>query len=237
MDADADGFRYDKVTESEVSRRFLPSWTNIYSNPSPSPQLKDRYLHTQVETSTPFTPSTKSFLNSTITTLISLYAKCVTLGDLSTAKRQLRVHQREHIAWERDTVWRQMIGNARRGDGDGGMGLTALGGSLILTNGEEEKGVDLPTPAGRIKLKLKHLYLLLSTLVFVILLNWKVMKESGEEANRCLAVLVWATLLWATEAIPLFVTSMMIPMLLVCLRVIRSDDVEKARLSTPDATK
>ena len=97
--------------------------------------------------------------------------------------------------------------------------------------------MDLPTPAGRIKLKLKHLYLLLSTLVFVILLNWKVMKESGEEANRCLAVLVWATLLWATEAIPLFVTSMMIPMLLVCLRVIRSDDVEKARLSTPDATK
>ncbi|KAJ3485414.1 hypothetical protein NLI96_g4980 [Meripilus lineatus] len=211
--------KYDKVTESE---------------------LKDKYLHEIVEATYPFSLPNKDRLNSTINNLVDLYAKCVTLGDISTAKRQLRVHQREHIAWERDTVWRQMIGNARRGDPDGGM-MNTLGGSLILTDSDREKAVDVPTPAGRIKLKLKHLYLLISILIFVVLLNVNVIKsesegESAEEANRCFAILVFATVLWATEAIPLFVTSMMIPLLLVCLRVIRSQDEEKVRLDTPEAT-
>lgn len=163
--------------------------------------------------------------------LLDLYTKCVTRGDASAAKRQLRMHQREHIAWERDTVWRQMIGQARRGEGEPG-GIKALGGTLLI---EEENGLlDVQTPAGHVKLKSKHVFLLISIIIFVILLNVQVV--DGIEANRCFAILVFATVMWATEAIPLFVTSMFIPMLLVTLRVIRSSDGEE-RLSAQDATK
>lgn len=194
-------------------------------------QLKDRYLHDVVEMSTPFSMNSKDKLNSIINLLIDLYTKCVAHGDASTAKRQLRLHQREHIAWERDTVWRQMIGQARRGEGEPG-GIQALGGTLLI---EEEKGViDVQTPAGRLKLKIRHLSLLISLVVFVVLLNVRAL-DAGEEENRCLAILVFATLLWATEAIPLFVTSMLIPLLMVVLRVIRAADGE--RLGAVEATK
>ncbi|KAJ2984947.1 hypothetical protein NUW54_g10318 [Trametes sanguinea] len=93
--------------------------------------------------------------------------------------------------------------------------------------------LNVQTPVGRVKLTTKMLSALVAIAVFLVLLNVQVVE--GEEANKCLAILVFATILWATEAIPLFVTSTMIPMLLVVLRVIRSEDGEP--LSPPAATK
>lgn len=201
--------KYDKVTDSA---------------------LQAHYLHDVVEQAPPFSQAAKDRLNAAIATLVELYTKCVTRGDHHAAQRQLRLHQREHIAWERDTVWRQMIGNARRGATE--ESPAALGGTLVL---EPEKGLlDVRTKAGHLRLTMKHVYLLVSLVVFVILLN--VQAVDGVEASRCLAVLVFATIMWATEAIPLFVTSILIPLLLVVLRVIRSPDGEE-RLDTPDATK
>jgi phosphate transporter len=141
------------------------------------------------------------------------------------------MHQREHIAWERDTVWRQMIGQERRGEAANPGTVRAMGGTLVL---EPEKGLlDMQTPAGRFKLTTKHIFLFISTLILVVLLNVRTIES--EEANRCFAILVFATVMWATEAIPLFVTSIFIPLLLVTLRVIRDGDGK--RLSAPDATK
>ncbi|KIP11029.1 hypothetical protein PHLGIDRAFT_114938 [Phlebiopsis gigantea 11061_1 CR5-6] len=201
--------KYDKVTDSN---------------------LKDHYLHDVVEQAVPFTQGAKDRLNHGVEALVQLYARCVTKGDAAMAKRQLRMNQREHIAWERDTVWRQMIGNARRGEGEPGT-VRTLGGTLLL---EPEKGlVDVETPVGHLKFTRKHLCLIISVVTFIILLNVTVIDQP--EANRCFAILIFATLMWATEAIPLFVTSMFIPLLLVTLRVIRNEDHEQ--LSTPDATK
>ena len=160
--------------------------------------------------------------------LVDLYGRCVAHGDGVEARRQLKLNQREHIAWERDTVWRQMINQARRGEDSNGI---HFGGSLIV---EPEKGLlNVQTPAGRIKITTKKVYLLLAVAVFAALLNIQVV--DGVEANKCFAILVFATILWATEAIPLFVTSTFIPLLLVVLRVIRSADGEA--LEPPAATK
>ncbi|CDO75104.1 hypothetical protein BN946_scf185010.g29 [Trametes cinnabarina] len=201
--------KYDKVTDSN---------------------LQDRYLHDVVEQAPPFQQATKDKLNSMIAQLVELYARCVTRGDTVEARRQLKLHQREHIAWERDTVWRQMISQARRG-GANDSGMITMGGSLIV---ESERGLlDLQTPVGRVKVTTKMLSALVAVVVFLVLLNVQVV--DGVEANRCLAILVFATILWATEAIPLFVTSTMIPMLLVVLRVLRSPDEEP--LDPPAATK
>ena len=186
----------------------------------PAFQLKDHYLHDVVEQAAPFTAPAKDRLNRAIERLIDIYARCVTRWDYNAARRQLKMNQREHIAWERDTVWRQMIGQARRGED---LGTRALGGTLVL---EPEKGLlDVETPAGRFRLTTKQLCFAISLVVFVILLN--VNTVDSETANRCFAVLIFATLLWASEAIPLFVTSMMIPMLLVILRVIKDDEGER----------
>ncbi|KAG2017401.1 phosphate transporter [Coprinopsis cinerea AmutBmut pab1-1] len=198
--------KYDKVTYSE---------------------LKDRYLHQVVEPALPFTATSKDQLNAGINTLIDLYTKCVTRDDRNLAKEQLKLHQRENIAWERDTVWRQMIGRERRGEGD-----PELDGAVIM-KGPEPPVLDVPTPVGRFKITKRKIYKVVAALLFVILLNTKMFEEV--EANNCFAILCLCTFLWATEAIPLFVTSLFVPLLLVLFRVIRDEEGE--RLSTQGATK
>ena len=118
-----------------------------------------------------------------------MYAKCVTYGDAAAAQRYLKLHLREHIAWERDTVWRQMIGRERRGENG-----TPLGAPVDTT---VEKAFEVRTRVGRVRLSRRKAWIIFSAFIFAVLLN--VQTVDGEEANRCFAVLVFATLLWATE--------------------------------------
>ncbi|KAF5345994.1 hypothetical protein D9758_013862 [Tetrapyrgos nigripes] len=200
--------KYDKVTYSE---------------------LKDHYLHDVIENALPFTQPSKDRLNNAIDRLIDLYAKCVTKGNTSQARQHLKLTQRENIAWERDTVWRQMIAQERRGE------LSAAGGlGATLVKEPVPALLSIPTPLGTLRVTKRLLYLAIALLVFVVLLNVQVV--DGREANRCFAILIFCTILWATEAIPLFVTSIMVPLLLVWLRVIRTSDGTH-ELSPQDATK
>ncbi|KAG1842498.1 SPX domain-containing protein [Suillus subalutaceus] len=192
-------------------------------------ELKDRYMHEVVETSAPFTEESKARMSDAIARLTDLYAKCVTSGDKSAAQQQLKLYQRENIAWERNTVWRQMIGQQRHGTING---LDALAGATLVQQ-EESSLIDVPTPLGSLKLTKKGVSFTVALVVFIALLKMDIV--AGEEANKCFAVLVFSTILWATEAIPLFVTSICVPLLLVCLQVIRDDN--DTALSAPDATK
>ncbi|KAN0092523.1 SPX domain containing protein [Tylopilus felleus] len=203
--------KYDKVTYSE---------------------LKDRYMHDVVEACHPFLQSSKDKLTATINRLVILYAKCVTGDDPTAAVQQLKVHQREHIAWERNTVWRQMLVQERRGATDPS---DVMGGGILVR--EEESGIlAIPTPCGGFRLKRKRVSLIIAIVVLIALMNTNVIKD-GPEANKCFAILIFSTIMWATEAIPLFVTSTLVPFLLVVFRVVRSDGENPLPLSTSDATK
>lgn len=201
-------------------RKILKKYDKITYN-----SLKDRYVHDVVELAYPFTAQAKDKINERIARLTDLYAKCCTHGDIHIAKQQLKLHQREKVAWERDTVWRQMIGRERRGEA----GDPSKAGATLVHE---------PEPAlltlGRFRLTKRILWLLLSLAIFLTMLNVRIV--SVDEANRCLAILVFCTVLWASEAIPLFVTSLLVPLLVVCLRVIRNGETEEG-LSAPDATK
>lgn len=156
-------------------------------------QLKDRYLHEVVEHAPPFTQASKDKISAALHKLLHLYAHCVTKEDVSAAQRQLKLHQRENIAWERDTVWRQMIGRERRGEVDGH--LEMVGGTLAVE--QEANALQIPTPLGRLRLKRRHVWKAIAVAVLLTLLN--VQSVDGDEANRCFAILVFATILWATE--------------------------------------
>ncbi|KAJ7503249.1 SPX domain-containing protein [Mycena galericulata] len=205
-------------------------------------ELKDSYLHNHVEPAIPFTAAARTTLTTLTTRLVDLYAKCVTRGDRSLAKQQLRLHQRENIAWERDTVWRQMIGRERRGDGDA---LGPTGASLLKEEAEDTKpGIVLRWGKARFRVTKKKIAMLCAVALFIALLNTPVVDV--QEANRCFAILMFCTVLWATEAIPLFVTSLMVPLLLVCFSVIREPEEaacesvvcgERKPLDPPAATK
>lgn len=149
-------------------------------------------MHDYVEDAYPFRQEAKDHLQDGINRLVSLYAKCITRDDVSAAVRQLKVHQREHIAWERDTVWRQMINQERRGGGDGQ--TKTLGGHI---ESEETAMLHVSTPVGKVRLKSKYISLAVAAVVFAVLLN--VDSVSAVEARNCLAILVFSTILWATE--------------------------------------
>ena len=216
--------KYDKVTESA---------------------LKEKYLHDAVEVATPFTQAEKDALNDAVNRLVEIYTKCISHGDKAMARQQLRLHQRENIAWERDTVWRQMIGRERRGEG---VAHDLTGATLV--HGSESALAAIPTPVGRFRITKRRISMLSAVAVFVLLLNVPILQEQAP--NRCLAILSFCTVLWATEvrravghgysrltssvkAIPLFVTSMFVPLLLVVLRVIC--DAEGVQMTPPKATK
>ena len=152
-------------------------------------QLQAHYLHDILEPTPPFDQASRTRITDAQSALALLFSKCVTDGDLAAAQRYLKLNLREHIAWERDTVWRQMIGRERRGEGG-----TPLGAPLDNT---EEKAFEVRTRVGRVRFSRRKAWVVISALIFAILLNVSVVE--GDEANQCFAVLVFATLLWATE--------------------------------------
>ena len=129
-------------------------------------QLLPRYLHDVVDHAKPFTPAAKDRIQDALERLYDLYAKCVSHGDRATAKQQLRLHKREHIAWERDTVWRQMIGRARRGDSD-----TERAPGAVLVKEPPPPLFAIPTPIGRIRITKGTIASLVALFVFIVLLN------------------------------------------------------------------
>lgn len=134
----------------------------------------------------PFQRSSKDRVTDGIHRLQTLYAKCVTNGDKSVALQQLKLHQRENIAWERDTVWRQMIGQERRGED-----IKMIGATLVV---EEESSL---LRIGRFRLTHKKISLVFAIAVFILLLSVPMLDDA--EASRCFAILVFSTIMWATE--------------------------------------
>lgn len=172
--------------------------------------LKSIYLKDSVNAAYPFRSTTMQQLDDHIRNIERLYADVITQGDVEMAKRELRLHLREHVVWERNTVWREMIGIERKAQA-ANMGLrrTLLGGEHDPANarlqGDEpdEFGTkEVVTPVGRVScpnwLLNSGFFILLAIIAtFVVLLVVPIMKKP--EQQNCLALLVFVSLLWATE--------------------------------------
>ncbi|KAE8367235.1 SPX domain-containing protein [Aspergillus caelatus] len=208
--------------------------------------LRREYMNSIVSLAYPFTESTMSRVEADIRKIEKVYADVVTTGDLSLARRELRLHLREHVVWERNTVWREMIGIERKAQAANvGIRRTLLGGDedpaaarrqgdeqeISLTEFRTPLGVFHP-PQWLCSLSFGTLVLVLA--VFVTLLSVPIMDKP--EQQNCLAMLIFVSLLWATEVIPLFVTSLLIPFLVVLLRIMKSEEKPYKRLGPKEAT-
>ncbi|KAI1471853.1 SPX domain-containing protein [Daldinia caldariorum] len=208
-------------------------------------EFRPKYMRDAVEISYPFLPETVRHVEERIAKMEKAYADAVTHGDLALAKKDLRSHLREHVVWERNTVWRDLIGLERRAEAASfGKGLLGAqnDGIKVRLQGDDAPPTpmkQIETPVGRFAcptwLFSSTLFILLGIVaIFLVLLSVPIMEMP--EQQRCLAMLVFVSLLWATEAIPLFVTSLLIPFLCVVLRVVRDDLPPYKRLDSVDAT-
>ncbi|RHZ43062.1 putative plasma membrane phosphate transporter Pho87, partial [Aspergillus thermomutatus] len=208
--------------------------------------LRREYMSSTVSPAYPFTDSTTKKIDDEIARIEQLYADVITGGDLPLAKRELRLHLREHVVWERNTVWREMIGIERKAQAANvGIRRTLLGvdedPAAARRQGDEQEvaAKEFETPFGRYRVpewlcSLSFGTLIVILAVFVILLYAPIMDKP--EQQNCLAMLVLVSLLWATEVIPLFVTSLLIPFLVVMLRIMKSAEKPYQRLGPKEAT-
>ncbi|KAK5988670.1 ABC transporter 1 [Cladobotryum mycophilum] len=210
-------------------------------------ELRASYIRAHVEMAYPFMDSTKQVLDENIAHMESAYADVVTNGDEELAKKDLRSHLREHVVWERNTVWRDLINIERRAEAPR-IGQALLGQDQGIApkrlQGDEDivpASKQFTTPLGRVFLPAwlsnpSFLTLIACIVTFFLLLYIPILKKP--EQQNCLALLVFVSLLWATETIPLFVTSLLIPFLSVVLRVVCEENGSKhpKRLESKEAT-
>lgn len=172
-------------------------------------QLRAKYMETVVDRSYPFLRETMDHLEENIRKMETAYANIVTQGDESLARKDLRSHLREHVVWERNTVWRDLIGMERRAEAAslGAKGLLGASndGMKIRLQGDDTPAVsttDVITPIGRFSfptwmLGSSMLTTLAIVLVFVVFLAIPIIDKPEQQA--CLAMLIFVSLLWATE--------------------------------------
>lgn len=172
--------------------------------------LKSKYLENSVLPAYPFRPETIKHIEENIARIENAYAAVVTQGDVALAKKELRLHLREHVVWERNTVWREMIGIERKAQAANlGIRRTLLGvdtdpAKARLQGDDDQQGhmKELRTPLGRYRcptwLFSSTMYTLIAIVaIFFILLYIPIMKKV--EQQNCLAMLIFVSLLWATE--------------------------------------
>ncbi|CAG8461974.1 13453_t:CDS:2 [Ambispora leptoticha] len=201
-----------------------------YDKITNSTQIKSSYMTNMVGEGYPFKKSSRQILDEHIRHMEEIYAKLCTFNDIKAAAKELKTHLREFIVWERNTIWRDIIGLERKSHGVGIKAHPTV---------EELEISKIETPFGEVNVSAEYwktaFILTACTGVFAILLEARIFK--AVEVRNCFALLVFSSLLWATEVIPLFVTSLLIPFLVVCLRVMRSNDELHVRLDAHDATR
>ncbi len=181
-------------------------------------KLKKKYVATQVDTAYPFKQETRQFLSRSIDRVIVSYARICTDGNINLATTELNGNLRDRIVWERNTIWRDMIERERRG--------MAVGVVQESAHPENAKPTNvyvwtLPFVGTVVTIHKQLFWFVTSTLTFASIVSGMFVPFPQVEQNYCFAILIYASMLWSLEVIPLFVTSIMIPSLVVLLRVLR----------------
>lgn len=181
--------------------------------------LRQSYLKKMVMDSRPFMPQTTDSLRAQIERIEVLYADTFCNGNTAIAVRQMKTHLRDQVTYDRNTIWKDMVSQERK----------VL--DAHVKDNKPEKQYRIPMTQYKIPAERLHsiIAFLFSITLFIVLLNVSIFGNKQED--YCFALLLFAAVMWATEAIPLYATSLLIPFLIVPLGILRNAD------GTPMAAK
>jgi len=160
-----------------------------------------------------------------------------TQHDLEAVKTNLKSHLREHIVWERNTVWKDLLSLEKKSynlDMDNDVVANSKMGDEASVHAKlmqlQMRTFNLPFSVGKydtIQLPAciftwQVVKLIVIIITFAILISVKTFNDPVQ--GRCLAVLVASAMLWASEALPLYITSMLVPLLCVTCKIIKTSD-------------
>ncbi|TPX49455.1 hypothetical protein SeMB42_g01580 [Synchytrium endobioticum] len=182
-------------------------------------KLSNSYTVNKLEKAYPFLQSTMQRLSHEIDRVIFHYARICSRNKPAEAKRELDLNLREHLVWERNTVWRDLVALERT---RGNVAVRAINPKVDVKSylwtvrlfGKTVLEAHLPP---------NFIVALLKILLCLIIFPLVVFAPTSlpAAAQNCLAILCFASALWATEALPLFVTALCVPFLVVVLKVLR----------------
>ena len=132
--------------------------------------------------------------------VLQSHAQLANSGDTAASKRELDRKLDDIVQFNRTTVWREQAQFERN----------RL--NVNVSSGGENAAPWMQRPTGRL------IILTASLFVFALLLSLPTMEHRNQ--RNCLAMIVLLTILWVTEVIPLYVTSMLVPVLVVLLGVL-----------------
>ncbi|KAI8987280.1 SPX domain-containing protein [Mycotypha africana] len=174
--------------------------------------LRTQYLKKMVLSSRPFMTETRATLRTQIQRVERIYADAFCHGQVELAIRQMKTHLHDQITYDRNTVWKDMIGQERK----------TLDAHVKDSKGLHTYKVPFTSLSIRSETLNSLVAFLFSILLFVILLC--VDTFGNRQENYCFALLMFAAVMWATEAIPLYATSLMLPFLIVPLGILKNAD-------------
>ncbi|ORY04912.1 hypothetical protein K493DRAFT_205184 [Basidiobolus meristosporus CBS 931.73] len=146
-------------------------------------------------------------------------------GNIDGAELELKSYSRRQFAWKRNVFRRVLVGMERKVEAAG----------MLQESTQEIVGRSWEGMISPLLIPASLLGILACLVVLVILVYAKIFDTS--EQQNCFAMLVFVSLAWATEVIPLFVTALLVPMMAVFLRVLRSDDGLFNRLTAQQASQ
>ncbi|KAI8905062.1 SPX domain-containing protein [Gorgonomyces haynaldii] len=190
-------------------------------------KLKEQYMK-QLELDFPYLPTTRRSLEEHINVAVESYARVATEGKRDLAEAELKQNLREHIVYKRNTIWRDMVDKERRNQTIGFVTeepADVFQGKYVLIR---LCGCPVYVPRN----STHGLVILLALVLLIALPNANIFGTPAQ--NNCFAILVFGSLLWAFEALPLFITSILVPFLVVIMRVMV---VNGERLNAKDTAK
>lgn len=175
--------------------------------------LKDKYLSKMVHDSRPFMSETLNTLKCQLARIERIFADAYCGGNHTAALRQMKSHLRDQVTFERNTVWKEMVRQERQTHDT----------KIIEPSSNDSYKIPFTKKYRIPKARMNQLIcFFISLAAFIILLC--VDCFGNKQENYCFALLIFAAIMWATEAIPLYATSCMIPFLIVPLGIMRNAD-------------
>lgn len=185
--------------------KILKKWDKVTNA-----NLRQVYFQKIVSSSDAFTPENFQRIDTALDQVLSMYAAIFTMGKKHNAEVELKMHMRDHIQFERTTVWKDLVGKERQ--------------QLDAHASQTQKGITIPKINVFVSRKtmFNMFGFMVSIIIYIVLMCVDTMGQY--EASKCLALLVFAALMWAFECIPLFATAFLIPLMVVPMRIVKDSD-------------
>lgn len=134
------------------------------------------------------------------------YARLECDNHLDAAKSQLRAILRERLILERANVWQDMVAMERK--------------VASVTVAEPEQKI-VGTASTATKSPYMIQFIKLGVIVAVFLALWWSGIYADDKMNRAFALAILIVSLWATEALPLYASGLLVPFMIVLMRVLK----------------